>query len=595
MADWHPVSGNIMTRWAKVLTPQNAWQEYPRPQMTRTAWLNLNGLWDFGITPQKQDTPSFDGTILVPFGIESALSGVKQPLMPDQRLWYRRTFTIPQEWDGQRVLLHFGAVDWEATIWVNGEEVGTHRGGYLPFNIDITDQLGSGENELVVSVWDPTDTSWGARGKQVLNPRGIWYTAVSGIWQTVWLEPVPTNHIQSLKITPDIDLGELKVNVSVHDAQDDLIVLVTAYDGDTQIGVVSGPPGVPLRIPIHNPVLWSPENPYLYDLKTEVYQDRRKIDQVGSYFGMRKFNLEPDDKDRLRFCLNHEPIFLYGPLDQGYWPDGLYTPPSEDAMKYDLKFIKQIGCNMVRKHIKVEPARYYYDCDRLGIIVWQDMINGGKAVGSLLSLFSTLFNHLTRRDDRFLWRAGRARKASQEDYRRELKEMIDHLHNFVCIGMWVPFNEGWGQFNANEITDWLKNYDPTRLVDSASGWFDQGEGDFRSIHTYFKALKPELPSSKRGVILSEFGGYALRIVGHVWNSESEFGYRKFKTKEDLTKAYIDLLENQLKPWKKMGLSAAVYTQTTDVEIEINGYLTYDREVVKMDLERIKQTHKDLYD
>jgi beta-galactosidase/beta-glucuronidase len=595
MADWHPVPGNIMTRWAKYLTPGNAWQEYPRPQMIRPEWYNLNGLWEYAVTSNKHTIPQYEETILVPFAIESALSGVKQSLKPNQRLWYRRKFSIPKDWDGQRILLHFGAVDWETTVWVNQNRVGMHRGGYLSFYFDITDQLSPGENELVVSAWDPTDRSWGGRGKQVLNPKGIWYTAVSGIWQTVWLEPVPENHIQGLKITPDIDAEQLEITVSIQEKQDDLLVMATAYDGDTQIGVVSGYTGEPLRMPVVDPILWHPDKPHLYDLNVEIYQDGQSIDRVGSYFGMRKFSVEPDGQGRLRLCLNNKPLFHYGPLDQGYWPDGLYTPPSEEAMSYDLEFLKQIGCNMVRKHIKVEPARYYYDCDRLGIIVWQDMVSGGSPVGPLLSTLLIPFQRFTRRDDHLYWRAGRARKASREDYRRELKEMVDHLHNFTCIGMWVPFNEGWGQFNAKEIAEWLKDYDPSRLVDHASGWFDQGSKDFRSIHTYFKALEPEYPDGERAVILSEFGGYALRIEGHTWDPETEFGYRIFRTKADLTEAYIDLLETQLSPWIGKGLSGAVYTQTTDVEIEINGYLTYDREVVKMDLEQIWGAHKKLYD
>ena len=308
---------------------------------------------------------------------------------------------------------------------------------------------------------------------------------------------------------------------------------------------------------------------------------------------MRKFSLEKDEQGHLRLCLNNAPLFHYGPLDQGYWPDGLPTPPSAAAMRSDVEFLKQIGCNMLRKHIKVEPARFYYDCDRLGMIVWQDMPNGGKPVGDVLSFLAIMFGKLTRRDDRLYWRAGRSEQASRDNYWHELREMVDHLHNFACIGMWVPFNEAWGQFDANAVADWLRDYDPTRLVDHASGWFDQGGGDFRSIHTYFKALAPEDPDEKRGVILSEFGGYALKLDGHVWDPETEFGYKKFDSQEELTDAYVDLLETQLKPWIERGLSGAVYTQTTDVEIEVNGYLTYDRKIVKMDANRLKHIHQNL--
>ncbi|MCJ7702543.1 MAG: hypothetical protein MUO62_13250, partial [Anaerolineales bacterium] len=394
-----------------------------------------------------------------------------------------------------------------------------------------------------------------------------------------------------------------EISVSLDGPNSQHQVLATAFDGREQIGVASGDPGETLTMPIPNPTLWSPEHPHLYDLQVEVFHQGVRVDQVNSYFGMRKFSLGVDDLGRTRLCLNNKPLFQYGPLDQGYWPDGLHTPPSEEAMRSDVEFCKQMGFNMLRKHIKVEPARYYYDCDRLGIIVWQDMVNGGKPVGSLLSFLAIMFNCLRRSDTRFYWRAGRGRRASRRDYYREFKEMVDHLHNFACIGMWVPFNEAWGQFEAAKVAAWLKEYDPTRPVDHASGWFDQGGGDVRSIHTYFKALKPEAshqpPAGSqdlgRGVILSEFGGYTLQLEGHIWNPETVFGYSKYDSPQALTEAYIDLIETQLKPWIKMGLSGAVYTQTSDVEIEVNGYLTYDRAVVKMDTERLAELHKSLYE
>jgi len=582
-----------MTRWGKEITPEVVWTEYPRPQMTRAEWLNLNGLWEYAITPAEDREPAFEGQILIPFPLESALSGVKQNLQPDELLWYRRSFTIPKTWNGQRILLHFGAVDWEATVQVNGVDVGTHRGGYLPFHFDITDSLNTGENELVVSVWDPTDKNWGARGKQVLNPKGIWYTAISGIWQTVWLEPVPETYIEGLKLTPDIEAETLKIEVQLCGEIDNLHIMSTAKSRKEQTGVVSGSSLEPLVMSIPNPRLWEPDDPRLYDLEVEIFNSGKLVDRVQSYFGMRKFSVELDERGQQRLCLNNRPLFHYGPLDQGYWPDGLYTPPSESAMRYDVEFLKKIGCNMLRKHIKVEPARFYYDCDRMGIIVWQDMPNGGKAIGSVLSFLAIMFGKFSRADNRQYWRAGRGKKDSRDDFKRELAEMIDHLHNFSCIGMWVPFNEAWGQFDANETTDWIREYDPTRPVDHASGWFDQGGGDFRSIHTYFKALKPEKPNATRAVILSEFGGYALKFAGHIWNPKASFGYKKLDNREDLTEAYIDLLETQLKPWIEMGLSGAVYTQTTDVEIEENGYLTYDRDVVKMDPTRITKAHEDL--
>jgi beta-galactosidase/beta-glucuronidase len=595
MKHWKPVPGNLLTHWANEVTPDTVWSQYPRPQLVRSQWLNLNGLWDYAITALTSAKPEFEGQVLVPFAIESALSGVKRALQPDEMLWYRRKFTVPKYWAGRRVLLHFGAVDWECTVRVNGVEIGKHRGGYIPFYFDITPQLLDGENELLVSVWDPTDQSWIARGKQVLSPKGIWYTAVSGIWQTVWLEPVPQTYIRSLKLIPDLDAELLMVSVTLEGDRQNSMVQVTALDQGIQIGTQSGQSLQELAIPIPNPKHWSPDSPYLYGLQVEVRLQESTIDQVESYFGMRKFDLQPDSNSRLRLCLNNQPLFHYGPLDQGYWPDGLHTPPSEAAMVSDVEYIKSIGCNMLRKHIKVEPARYYYDCDRLGIIIWQDMPNGGKPVGDLLSFLAIMFSRLSRRDDRWYWRAGRSEIESRDDYWRELREMVDHLHNFTCIGMWIPFNEAWGQFDANQVADWLQSYDPTRPVDHASGWFDQGSGNFRSIHTYFKALIPEDPDEKRAVILSEFGGYALKIPDHVWNPEKEFGYQKFESKAALTDAYIDLIQLQLMPWIESGLSGAVYTQTSDVEIEINGYLTYDRAVKKMDQTRLKAVHRQMID
>lgn len=591
--NYTPVPGHIFTSWGREVTPENAWRQYPRPQMQRTPWLNLNGLWDYGITPRSQGAPSYEGVILVPFPLESALSGVKRPLLPDQTLWYRRTFILPEKWAENRLLLHFGAVDWETVVWINQSKLGVHRGGNLPFTFDITDYIQEGENEIQLAVWDPTDQHWNNRGKQVLNPRGIWYTAVSGIWQTVWLEPVPPSYIADLKLTPDIDRQELSALATIAGCTADLEVEAIATDGERQLSKISGALGDNMVLPIPDPHLWSPGDPHLYHLEIHLLKNGLKIDQVQSYFGMRKFSLEPDLQGRLRFSLNNQPLFQYGPLDQGYWPDGLYTPPSENAMRYDLEFIKSIGCNMVRKHVKVEPARYYYDCDRLGLIVWQDMPNGGKAVGPLLSTLAVMFSKFTRRDDRSQWRAGRELVESRQDYYRELREMVDHLHNFPSIGMWVPFNEAWGQFDARAVAEWLKGHDPTRVVDHASGWFDQGGGDFRSIHTYIKSLKPEKPGNDRAVILSEFGGYTLKLPPHLWDPQATFGYRKFDTKQALTTAYLNLLENQLIPWIERGLSAAVYTQTTDVETELNGFLTYDRECIKMDPQKLRAVHEKL--
>jgi beta-galactosidase/beta-glucuronidase len=589
MQTWQPVPGHLMTRWTKELRPENAWQEYPRPQMTRSEWLNLNGLWDYAIVSVDIEmVENYTGKILVPFPIESALSGVKRTLQPDERLFYRRNFSLPAAWYGQRILLHFGAVDWQATVWINGNRLGMHQGGYLPFQFELTQYLKEGENELVVAVWDPTDTHWQQRGKQVLSPKSIWYTQVSGIWQTVWLEPVQETYISRLKITPDIDAQTVQVEISMAGNCDlPCVGRVQVHKSGSLVSeAVVETSARKINLPIPEPKLWSPDSPHLYDLVVEMGND-----QVESYFGMRKFSLGRDIQGRMRLCLNNQPLFQFGPLDQGYWPDGLYTPPSATAMRFDLEQIKGLGCNMLRKHVKVEPALYYYNCDRLGLIVWQDMMSGGNAVGDATSLLAILFG--SRRRDRNYRYAGRDEVDSRADYQRELAEMVDHLGNFACIGVWVPFNEGWGQFDAKATASWLTTYDPTRLVDHASGWFDQGGGDCKSLHVYFKKLPKDKPERQRALVLSEFGGYALNLKEHAWNSGVEFGYSKYASVEALTEAYVSLIEDQLQPWIAGGLSAAIYTQTTDVEIEVNGYVTYDREVEKMDFVRLRQVHQEL--
>jgi hypothetical protein len=617
---WQPVQGHLMTRWAKDVSPDNVLPEYPRPQMVRhlvarrlTAgdiqtspnWLNLNGLWEYavrpwetGVTdPEEPLCPPWlpDGHLLVPFPIESALSGVKRALQPDERLWYRRTFTLPDAWQDQRLLLHFGAVDWEARVWVNSQAVGSHRGGYDPFTFEITDHVQfDKENELVVAVWDPTDGHWQERGKQVLAPNTIWYTAVSGIWQTVWLEPVPQVFVSDLKLTPNVGAERLVLEVEVDGGQTGVEVKATAVDGDAVVATASGPAGESLTLSIPSPKLWHPDHPHLYGLKVQISQEGRILDRLDSYFAMRTFTLGQDEAGVVRLCLNGEPLFFYGPLDQGYWPDGLYTAPTDEALRYDLEICKRLGFNMMRKHIKVEPARWYYHCDRLGLVIWQDMVNGGKFVGQVPS-FIALTVGLPRRDDRRYERHGREDPASRNNYLRELKAMIDALYNVPSIGMWIPFNEGWGQFDAAAIAAWVQAYDPTRPVDHASGWFDQGAGDVKSTHVYFKRLRMPRDGRVRAAVISEFGGYSLEVEGHAWRPGDQFGYKAFDSPEDLTNAYVELLEKQLRPLVARGLSGAVYTQLTDVEIEVNGYLTYDREVIKMDEERLQAVHRRLYE
>jgi hypothetical protein len=583
--------------------------EYPRPQMVRPDWVNLNGAWDYAILERTQPAPQeFTGSILVPYPVESLLSGVQRPLLPEQRLWYRRSFADPRM-AGKRVLLHFGAVDYQCEVWVNGLRVGEHSGGYLPFTFDITAALQESENKLVVAVWDPTDSGMQQRGKQVLKPKGIWYTAVSGIWQTVWLEVVPEISIESLKLTPHLEDNSLAVEVRLRGAEGvaGIGIIVEVYqkpffhspfwvDRDDSekpekslLINIQGKAGEVIHLSIPKPHLWSPEDPHLYGLRVHLSWNGQPLDEVDSYFAMRQFGLVKDEAGYLRFALNGQPLFLYGPLDQGYFPDGLYTPPSEEAMLFDIEYTRHIGCNLIRKHIKVEPLRWYYHCDRLGMIVWQDMPNGGLIDGEVIA-FLSLSTGWHRDDTKKLSRFGRENDANREEYRRDLEDMVDHLHNAACIAIWTPFNESWGQFQAKEIAEWLKAYDPTRLIDHASGWFDQGGGDFQSKHIYFKKLyRPR--KDQRAFVISEFGGYSLKLTGHVWNEDKKFGYRFYDTPADLTDDYLRLLEEELKPLIPQGLTAAVYTETTDVEIEINGFLTYDRQVEKMDTEVLRKVHQ----
>jgi beta-galactosidase/beta-glucuronidase len=512
-------------------------------------------------------------------------------------LWYRRTLADPRpellkgsEW---RVVLHFGAVDYACDVWINGSHLGGHTGGYLPFSFDITDVLVEGENKLVVSVWDPSDTGLQQRGKQALRPKGIWYTPVSGIWQTVWLEGVPATSIQSLVLTPDLDGQTLSVQVQLRGAGEGEVFRVEAeaYSGGDVIATAAGEAQSAVKLAIPDPRTWSPADPFLYDLRVRLYWDENVLDQVGSYFAMRKFELRPDENGHRRFTLNGEPLFLYGPLDQGYFPDGLYTPPSEEAMLFDIEYARKIGCNMIRKHVKVEPLRWYYHCDRLGMIVWQDMPNGGLIDGEVVAFLAMSIGY-QRNDTRRLKRFGRADKTDRAAFLAELQGMLDHLYNSACIAVWVPFNESWGQFRANEVADWVKAYDPTRLVDHASGWFDQGGGDFQSRHIYFKKLKRP-KRDERAFVLTEFGGYSLKIPGHVWEENKKFGYRFYDSIKELTAAYKKLLNDEVKALISQGLTAAIYTQTTDVEIEINGFLTYDRKMEKMDGEVLREAHEGL--
>jgi beta-galactosidase/beta-glucuronidase len=572
---WQPVEGKIMTRWAKDITPDTTRSEYPRPQMKREEWLNLNGIWEYAIRPEAAPPPErYDGPILVPFPVESALSGVNKPVGKENRLWYRHTFTVPKKWSKKRILIHFEAVDWETTVWINGHQMGSHRGGYDPFSFDITDALKKrGNQEVVLSVWDPINEGTQPRGKQVKDPHGIWYTSVTGIWGTAWLEPVTKVHVQSLKISPDFDTGE--VHVAVHCPDKALGYQVElALTGEESSGIrAKGLVGQKITLALHNPRPWSPDSPYLYGLKVTLKDSQgREVDHLDSYFGMRKISVGIDSAGITRLFLNNRVQFMIGPLDQGWWPDGLYTAPTDEALRYDLDVTKQLGMNMLRKHVKIEPRRFYYWCDKLGVLVWQDMPSGDAYIG---------------RDGKDIQRS----PESAGQFEAELERMIQSLFNHPSIVMWVPFNEGWGQYDTAGIVDLIERLDPTRLVDNASGWADRGVGNVHDVHSY---PGPDAPENEqdRAAVLGEFGGLGLPIKGHTWQDEKNWGYRSFGNAEELTKAYQELIQ-KLKILVERGLSAAVYTQTTDVEIEVNGLMTYDRDIIKMDGESVAKLNREI--
>lgn len=581
-AQWKPAGDRIMTQWAEQVDPNNVLPEYPRPIMERPDWHNLNGLWKYAIRDKGEAAPqSYDGDILVPFAIESALSGVGKHVTETQELWYSRQFTTPKTWTGKRVLLNFGAVDWKADVWVNGILVGGHTGGYTPFSLDITDALSAkGSNTLTVRVWDPTDKSYQPRGKQVSKSSGIWYTPVSGIWQTVWLEPVSETHIANLKITPDIDSHELSVDVQTNAAATTgLQSKVQVYDGTTLVAEGASVNGLPVSITMPaNAKLWTPDTPNLYTLKVSLLKNGREADAVSSYAAMRKVSTARDENGIVRLQLNNKDIFMYGPLDQGWWPDGLYTAPTDEALKYDIQKTKDFGFNMIRKHIKVEPARWYTYCDQLGILVWQDMPSGDKNPEWQNHQYFT-GTEMTRSAE------------SEANYRKEWKEEIDALYSYPSITVWIPFNEAWGQFKTKEIAEWTKQYDPSRLVNPASGGNFYTCGDILDLHNY-PAPSMYLFDAERANVLGEYGGIGRVVQGHIWEPDRNWGYVQFNTEEEVTNEYLKYAQ-QLKDMVARGFCAGVYTQTTDVEIEVNGLMTYDRKVIKLNEAKLRQMNQSI--
>lgn len=564
----------MQTKWGKSLDPGNVLPEYPRPQLVRDSFLNLNGYWDYSITKTPEIPAAFDGRILVPFSPESELSQVSRTLSPTQTLWYRKELTLPEEYRHGRTLLHFGAVDQEATVYLNGAEVHTHKGGFTPFTVEMTPYVTSPVT-ILVRVTDGTDTNGHARGKQSSKRGGIWYTPQSGIWQTVWIENVPDDYIKALRITPEYDTETVRITI---ESERDLPATITLNDTDYAVTTNTA-----AEIPMTGFRSWSPEDPFLYPLTIRLGSDL-----VQSYFGMRKFSVEPDSKGIPRLFLNNRPCFHNGLLDQGYYPDGLLTAPSDEAMIGDIRRAKDMGFNMLRKHIKIEPLRWYYHCDRLGMLVWQDMINGGGKYNLPLITYP-LWIDRPMKDSHYRLFA-RKEAESRAQYRTDLEAMLRHLISVVSIAVWVPFNEGWGQFDAAKTAAWVREYDPTRTIDHASGWHDQGAGDLKSYHVYFHAYRYKKDRLGRAVVLSEFGGYNFRVEKHAWN-DADFGYKRVSSTEELIRSYRRLYEEEILPARKEGLSAAVYTQLTDVEDELNGLLTYDREIAKIPDEILREINE----
>ena len=548
--------------------------------MIRNDWKNLNGIWQFSIADKDSLEPAkYDRQILVPFPVESALSGVGIPINQDQKVWYRRKFDIPDHWSFRYILLHFGAVDWEANIYVNGQKAGTHRGGFDPFTLDITFYLKEmGMQEIVVEVWDPTDSYHQPRGKQVSDPKGIWYTSNTGIWQTVWIEPVMWASVKDVLINTDIDSSKVFLDVETFQANQGDTIWCQIFEGNKIIAEQKLPIDEMFDFTIENPSYWSPENPFLYDANLMLLRNGNTIDFVRTYFGMRKVSVGKDSAGINRIFLNNKPIFQLGLLDQGWWPDGLYTAPSDEALKFDIEKSKELGYNLIRKHVKVEPERWYYHCDKIGMLVWQDMPSGDEAAE---------WEPPSGIDGVEMERTFR----SESQYRIEFESIIKNNLHHPSIIMWVPFNEGWGQFKTIENTKWVKSLDSTRLISGPSGGNYFPVGDTRDFHHYPDPILP-ISDHDRVLVLSEYGGLGLPIEDHTLQNKDEWGYRNMSSTKQLNNTYLEYI-SLLKPLIKKGLCAAIYTQTTDVETEINGIMTYDRKVVKLKDKKVVPVHEEL--
>ena len=590
---WHPAEIPIQTPWTAEVSPANAHPEYPRPQLVREQWASLNGLWDYAIVPADDPKPKkWDGQILVPFCVESSLSGVGRRVTAEDALWYSTTFKVPSKWKRHRVMLNFEAVDWAAEVYVNDQLAGHHTGGYTAFSLDVTPFLkGRGKQKLVVKVLDATNCGEQPTGKQVTNPNGIWYTPVTGIWQSVWIEPVRSAAVTSYLAVPDVDAGTVDVTVYADGASEKDRVEIwlreggVGYNADepgetSTVAFASVAPGKPVRLTVTDPKLWSPESPFIYELGIQLKQGKKVVDEVRGYTALRKSSEVVDSQGFKRMGLNNEPYFQYGPLDQGWWPDGLYTAPTDEALKFDLVKTKDFGYNMIRKHIKIEPARWYYWADVLGIVIWQDMPSIGGTGGGRWEMWKWA----APEDDRNLTETAKA------TYYKEWGEIIAQLRNHPSIVAWVPFNESWSQFDTEKVVEFTRSCDPTRLINSASGGNSYPVGDIFDSHNYPNPQMKFTSGGRQIDVLGEYGGIGWPVQGHLWQTDKNWGYIEYKSGEDVLQQYTAYAEDLIGIIRK-GVSAAVYTQTTDVEGEVNGLMTYDRQIVKMDESRLRAVNQ----